>query len=198
MLCYGLIGSAEFALMPDDQPWENRPDGWILMNYVRPENRPDRFGAWIAQASGDWLWFKYPDPPFPVAFFEGKLINQDSMLEIDPETLPGNIAARVVSLEGKVLQVEPITAALGEGGNYVATFSKVYREPPVVIPVPVWVGDQQFVAVPEATTLTGVTLSGKRSRAVIAVGSGLFEPAEEADPVSVLVIGKEAAPNATD
>ncbi|MDG9784624.1 hypothetical protein [Metapseudomonas otitidis] len=197
MLWYGKVGTTQYFNMPDDQPWQPI-EGWIEIPAPAPSNRPDRFGDWYVQPDGSWLWVKYPDPPFPVAYFEGKLVNQDTMLEITPETLPGNIASRLSTIEGKVLQVETVTCVLAEGGSCVAEFSKQYLEPPKVIPVPVWVGDQQFVAVPEATTLTGVTLSGKRSRAVIAIGSGLFEPAAEADPVSVLVIGKEAVTNATD
>ena len=96
--------------MPDDQPLDPIMDGWVLMNAPWPgdlQQRHDRFGDWIARATGDWEWVKYPDPPFPVVYHEGKLKNGDTMVEIAIEMLPGNIAARLSALEAAVFPPSP-------------------------------------------------------------------------------------------
>lgn len=99
MIWYGKLDTIEICPMPDDQPWDARPNDWILMNYPRPDVRPDRFGDWFARISGDWEWVKYPDPPFNVVYHEGKLKNSDTLLELAPDTIPGNVNSRLTSAE---------------------------------------------------------------------------------------------------
>lgn len=102
MKCYGNVGFSTYSITPDDfDPADNGglAPGWILMQEIWPNTRPDRFGDWIAQATGFWLWVKYPDPPFNVLYHENKLKNGDTMEEIAIEALPGNIAARLTALE---------------------------------------------------------------------------------------------------
>ncbi|WP_393922885.1 hypothetical protein [Pseudomonas fluorescens] len=106
MLWYGFIDGPQHFNMPDDQPW-TPTTGWMLMLDEWPTTRPDRFGDWIARSTGEWEWVKYPDPPFNVVYHEGKLKNADTMVEITPETLPGNIAARLAALEALVLPPSP-------------------------------------------------------------------------------------------
>lgn len=101
MLWYGKVGTAESFPMPDDQPWDPLP-GWILMNSSLPNVRPDRFGDWFSKADGDWVWVKYPDPPFPVVFHEGKLKNSDTLAELLASSLPGNIAMRMEGAESEL------------------------------------------------------------------------------------------------
>lgn len=102
MKSYGLVGTATQSTVDDDwdpTPYGGLAPGWILMSELWPTTRPDRFGDWIAQSDGTWVWVKQPDPPFPIVFHEGKLKNQDTMEEIAIETLPGNVAARLTTLE---------------------------------------------------------------------------------------------------
>lgn len=107
-LWYGQVDAiGVLGPLPDDQPWNGRPPEWILMVEPHPSTRPDRFGDWYARATGVWEWVKYPDPPFPVVFHEGKLKNEDTMAEIAIETLPGNIAARLAALEAAVFPPTP-------------------------------------------------------------------------------------------
>lgn len=236
MLCYALIGTSEITAMPDDQPLDPIPEGWVLMNAMRPDNRPTRFGAWIAQANGVWDWHQFPDPPFAIAYFEGKLINLDSMTEISPETLPGQIATRLASAETslagiatamaqevlaaqqarqqaqqyatnagasaqqavdaaiamlpKPMQFEVVSVVLAAGGVASATFTKVYTAAPIIIPIPRWVGDQQFIAVPGTPTISGVSVAGRRSRGTLLLTSGPFEPAVVGETVQFAVIGR--------
>lgn len=236
MLCYAQIGTAQYSPMPDDQPWATIPDGWVLMNYMRPDNRPTRFGDWIAQADGEWNWQQYPDPPFAVAYFEGKLINLDSMQELDPSTLPGQVSARLATAESTLsgiatamasevlaaqqartqaqqyaasageaaqgavasaisalpapVQFEVVSVTLGAGGASSASFTKAYTAAPIIIPIPRWVGDQQFIAVVGTPTSSGVAVSGKRSRDTLMLTSGPFEPAVVGDVVQFAVIGR--------
>lgn len=68
---------------------------------------PDRFGAWLVTAEGGYEWVKYPDPPFPIVYHEGKLKNADTMVEIAIEMLPGNIAARLAALEAAASPPSP-------------------------------------------------------------------------------------------
>jgi hypothetical protein len=110
MKCYGLIDASTNMVVNDNYDpdlYGGLNPGWILMQEMWPVTRPDRFGDWIAQASGLWSWVKYPDPPFSVVFHEGKLKNQDTMDEITIETLPGNIAARLAALEAAVSPPTP-------------------------------------------------------------------------------------------
>lgn len=96
---YGEVGTPYFSPMPDSMPYNPIPDGYVLMEGPLPDNRPDRFGDWIARATGVWEWVKYPDPPFNIVYHEGKLKNADTMVEITAEMLPGDIAARLAALE---------------------------------------------------------------------------------------------------
>ncbi|MDR6579958.1 hypothetical protein [Pseudomonas extremaustralis] len=106
-LWYGKIDAVDICPMPDDQPWDAHPPTWMLMASPWPDTRPDRFGDWYARASGEWEWVKYPDPPFPVVFHEGKLKNADTMIEIAIEMLPGDIAARLAALEAAAFPPTP-------------------------------------------------------------------------------------------
>lgn len=110
MKCYGLVGAATNSTVSDDfDPDANGGlvAGWILMQEMWPTTRPDRFGDWIAQANGTWVWEKYPDPPFVVMVHEGKLKNSDTMEEIPVEDLPGGVAARLAALEAAVFPPSP-------------------------------------------------------------------------------------------
>ena len=80
---------------------------WITLYQDPLLPGPDRFGAWLVTAEGGYEWVKYPDPPFPVVYHEGKLKNSDTMVEIAIETLPGDIAARLAALEAAVLTPTP-------------------------------------------------------------------------------------------
>jgi len=91
----------------DPEPFGGLAPGWMLMNGLWPDTRPDRFGDWFARSTGEWEWVAYPDPPFEVVYHEGKLKNLDTMVEISQETLPGNIAARVAALEALAIPPSP-------------------------------------------------------------------------------------------
>lgn len=96
--CHGKPGTNEVlcAYYEDDfQP----PEGTVLMSSEYPITRLTRFGDWFVTPVGGYVWVEYPDPPFSVFYHEGKLKNSDTMEEITIETLPGNIAARLVALE---------------------------------------------------------------------------------------------------
>lgn len=199
MICYGLIGTTEHTPMPDYAPWDNRPEGWILMNYMKPDSRPDRFGDWYARADGEWIWQKYPDPPFAIAYFQGKLINVDTMTEIDPESLPGNLAYRIQMIESSLgsgqesLKVEVIDVILGPGGVSSVEFGNVYVDTPRVVPIPVWCGSansQVCISIPGVATPIGVVVSGRRSRSTLSLEGGPFEAAEAGDSVQVMVFGR--------
>lgn len=102
MKSYGNVGSFQYMTVDDSYDpdlYGGLVPNWILMSELWPTTRPDRFGDWIAQADGTWVWVKYPDPPFNVVIHEGKLKNQDTMEEITIETLPGNVATRLTTLE---------------------------------------------------------------------------------------------------
>ncbi|KAA8563193.1 hypothetical protein FX985_03261 [Pseudomonas extremaustralis] len=106
MKSYGLIGKSTYMTVSDDYDpdiYGGLTPGWILMNELWPDTRPDRFGDWIAQPTGIWVWVKYPDPPFYVMIHENKLKNYDTMLELPIEALPGNVAGRLAALEAALL-----------------------------------------------------------------------------------------------
>lgn len=110
MKSYGLIGYQTNMTVSDDwdpEPFGGLAPGWILMNELWPNTRPDRFGDWIARSTGFWEWLEYPDPPFSVVYHEGKLKNLDTMVEIAIEMLPGGIAARLSALEAVLLPPTP-------------------------------------------------------------------------------------------
>ncbi|MFL1387469.1 hypothetical protein ACI77F_07330 [Pseudomonas tritici] len=106
-LYYGEIGTPNYGANPDEWPMDPIPDGFVLMEGIKPDNRPDRFGDWIARANGVWGWVKYPDPPFNIVYHEGKLKNSDTMEEVAIELLPGNLAERLAAIEAAVFPTPP-------------------------------------------------------------------------------------------
>lgn len=110
MKCYGNVGSATYMITSDDydpEAYGGLVPNWRLMLEIRPDTRPDRFGDWIAQSTGLWLWVKYPDPPFTVFIHEGKMKNSDTMDELPIEALPGDVAARLAALEAILIPPAP-------------------------------------------------------------------------------------------
>ncbi|NWA03711.1 hypothetical protein [Pseudomonas gingeri] len=99
-------------------------------------------------------------------------------------------AASSVSALPPPMKTEVVTATLGAGGTLNAVFAKTYTETPLVIPMTRFVGDQMFAAVVGASSLTGVTVTGKRSRGTLLLTSGPFESAAAGDVVQFAVIGR--------
>jgi hypothetical protein len=85
---------------------------------------------------------------------------------------------------------EIVTVTLGAGGTANAAFTKTYTEAPLVLPMTRFVGDQMFAAVVGTPTLTGVSVSGKRSRGTLLLTSGPFEAAASGDVVQFAVLGR--------
>lgn len=85
---------------------------------------------------------------------------------------------------------EVVTVTLGAGGTANAVFGKTYTEAPLVLPMTRFVGDQMFAAVVGTPSLTGVAVSGKRSRGTLLLASGPFESAGSGDVVQFAVIGR--------
>ncbi|MBC2659824.1 hypothetical protein H7A76_30690 [Pseudomonas sp. MSSRFD41] len=90
----------------------------------------------------------------------------------------------------KPTQFEMLTAVLGAGGLVNVLFTKTYTSPPVLIPVTRFVGDQAFIPVIGVPTLTGVEVTGKRTRGTLLLTSGPFESAAAGDTVQFVVIGR--------
>lgn len=105
--CIGTIGTSNYVcdlfsvdyVMPDDKVeiTESYPTG----------PGPDRFGAWIITSTGGFEWTKFPDPPFPVVYHEGKIKNQDTMEQLSINALSGDIEARVAALEAAISPPAP-------------------------------------------------------------------------------------------
>lgn len=91
MLYYSEIGTDLLSLWPDDYPWPQPPEGWILMEGAPPE-RPERYGAFIAQPDGKWLWFHYPDPPFGIFYTNDGKVKQyqynETYVDLEPSATP--------------------------------------------------------------------------------------------------------------
>ena len=109
MKCYANVGTQFYMIQPDNyQP----PEGglvpnWILMTQMWPDTRPDRYGDWIAQADGTWVWQKYTDPPYGVAVQFGIMKNADTLEDLSISVLPGNVDARLAAREAAVFQPTP-------------------------------------------------------------------------------------------
>ncbi|WP_110995377.1 hypothetical protein [Pseudomonas sichuanensis] len=99
-------------------------------------------------------------------------------------------AGQAVAALAAPMKWEVITVTLGAGGTANATFAKTYTEVPLVLPMTRFVGDQMFAAVAGAASLTGVTVTGKRSRGTLLLTSGPFEPAASGDVVQLAVLGR--------
>ncbi len=99
-------------------------------------------------------------------------------------------AGQAVANLPAAMKWEVITVTLGAGGTANATFTKTYTEPPLVLPMTRFVGDQMFAAVAGAPSLTGVTVTGKRSRGTLLLTSGPFEAAASGDVVQLAVLGR--------
>lgn len=232
--CRGIVGTSEVYCMVFDDDYI-LPEGVVWVPSLPPTTGPDRFGVWIVQADGTYLWKKAPDPPFPVVYHEGKMKNSDNLIELPPESVPGNISSRLSSSETalagiaqamasevqsahdyaqlasqssssaassktavdaaiaampKSTQFEMITVILGVGGVVNVMFTKSYTTLPVLIPVTRFVADQAFIPVLGTPTLTGVTVSGKRTRGTLLLTSGPFESASAGDTVQFVAIGR--------
>lgn len=71
VISYGLVGTSEQGLYEEEFPWEDPAEGWILMDYVRPDNFPVS-GEWIAQSDGTWLWTNM-ESAYDVYAYDGDL-----------------------------------------------------------------------------------------------------------------------------
>ncbi|WP_143038295.1 hypothetical protein [Pseudomonas saponiphila] len=96
--CFGVVGTSQVGCTYYEDDYV-LPDGSVWVSGSPPSTGPDRFGEYIVQSDGSFVWHKLPDPPFNVVYHEGKLKNYDTMAEISIETLPGNVAARLAALE---------------------------------------------------------------------------------------------------
>ncbi|KPA87271.1 hypothetical protein PF66_06181 [Pseudomonas asplenii] len=108
--CFGTVGTANFYCSYYEEDYVP-PEGQVEVAGWPPTTGPDRFGAWIVQADGTFVWQKYPDPPFNVVYHEGKLKNSDTLLELDPSTLPGQVAARLNDAEATLGSIADVMAA---------------------------------------------------------------------------------------
>lgn len=85
---------------------------------------------------------------------------------------------------------EVVTGTVVTAGTAVAlTFTKTYSAPPIVIPIPQWIGTQMVTGGASSVTATGCNFLAMQSRATLLLSAGPFENAAAGVTFKVLVIG---------
>jgi len=88
------------------------------------------------------------------------------------------------------LQFELVAGVVATAGQKVAiTFAKKYSTPPVVLPNPIWNGQQLIQGQASEITTAGCNVTVMQSRGTLLLSSGSFESAAAKAAFSIFVIG---------
>lgn len=96
LVCYGSPGTSEWYRIDPEDPNAFFLEGFIAMQYDFPLTRPNKYGNWIAQTDGTWLWVQLPAP---VKVLNGVLLSDEDNSAITIGMLPGSVASRLSTLE---------------------------------------------------------------------------------------------------
>ncbi|WP_033782083.1 hypothetical protein [Pantoea sp. 9140] len=88
------------------------------------------------------------------------------------------------------VQLEVVAGSVATAGQKVAiTFAKKYSTPPVVLPNPIWNGQQLIQGQASEITTTGCNVTVMQSKGTLLLSSGPFESAAAKAAFSMFVIG---------
>ncbi|NVZ61266.1 hypothetical protein HX867_04150 [Pseudomonas gingeri] len=113
-VCWAWIGTVYWSLYEIDYPWlEPLPD-WIIVDGPPPLVTPNKYGRFVMQATGEWLWIQ---DPAPVMVLNGHMTSDDDGTPITSSMLPGNVEARLHTAETTLADQAASMAAAVDAAN---------------------------------------------------------------------------------